>query len=228
MNTNVFVTFTMAWTLAATLFYSRLRQHFSPVHTLQARIEGLQSKVRHERFERLLLSYQFADFRNEVATLLPGAIKKKGPGEKSYPMRTLASVVQDQQNDSVGFQTADSVFQDGIRAYNNGKFEHAIDIFRSVINNHPYSDDVPKAMFLIVNASFNLGEDDQAIDTANQMLNLYPSSELTGYALIRIAKIYENKGRHEDAANIYKTVMKSFPDRGLASLAESKFRQEQD
>jgi len=218
----------LAWTLAASLFYSRLRQHFSPVHVLNSRIVMLQHRVREERFERLLLSYQFADFRNEVATVLPEAIKKKGPGEKGYPLRTLASVTQDQQNDNIGFETADAVFQDGVQAYNSGKFEHAIDIFQSIISNHCYSDDVPKAMFLIVNASFNLGEDDQAIDYANQMLNLYPDSELTGYALIRVAKIYDDKGRHEDAANIYKTVMKSFPDRGLASLAETKFREEQD
>ncbi len=228
MKTNVLVTFALTWTLAVTLFYSRLREHFSPVHTLQSQIEALQNRVREERFQRLLLSYQFADFRTEVATVLPGAIKKAGPGEKGYPLRTLASVVQEPSNDQLGFQTAHSVFQDGIREYNKGHYEQANDIFQALIQNHPYSDDVPKAMFLIVNGSFNIGENDQAIDYANQMLSLYPDNELTGYALIRIAKIYEDQGRHQDAANLYQTVMKSFSNPSLVMLAENKFRQEQN
>lgn len=213
-------------TLALTLFYSRLRQHFSPVHALDARILALQYHVREERFKRLLLSYQFADFRNEVATLVPAAIKRAGPGEESYPQRMLASVVQDQTNPNLGFQTADAVFDQASRQFDKKHYNKANEIFVSLIRNHPYSDDVPKAMFLLVEGSYRVGEYDQAIKYANQMLDLFPENELTGYAMVRLGQIYEIKNRHADAADLYRTVMKSFSNPNLVQLAENHLRQE--
>ncbi len=226
MSSNVLVTFTLTMTLALTLFYSRLRQHFSPIHELHDQIEALQYRVRQQKFKTLLLSYEFADFKTEVATLLPSAIKKEGFGEKSYPQRMLASVVQDQSNDVLGFQTAQSLFNQASRQFNDKNYRAAISIFRSLINNHPYSYDVPKAMFLIVEGSFRLGKYSQAIAYANQMIDLFPANELTGYAMIRMAQIYQIKNRYKGAADIYRTVMKSFSNRELAQLAANGLRQE--
>src|SRR6185312_11489920 len=123
MSTNVLVTYTLTLTLALTVFYGRLREHFSPVHSLQAKIERLNGHIREERFLRLLASYQFADFKTEVATILPQAIHKKGAGEKSFQMRMLASVVEHHSNDVIGFEAAHMMFQKGSDFFDQKKYD---------------------------------------------------------------------------------------------------------
>jgi TolA-binding protein len=227
MSTNVLVTFCLTLTLGITIFYGQLREHFSPVHHLRAEVAHLNQRIREERFQNLLTSYQFADFKTEVATLLPGAIKEKGEGEKSFSQRMLASVVQSHSSDQAGFQRAQIEFEDGSRLFREKKYEEATRVFEDLIQHHPYSTDLPKAMFLIVESSFQTHQYDQLIQYANKMLDVYPDNELTGYALLRLGRIFEFQDRHQEAMDIYKTVIKTFPSRELASLADNALRAEQ-
>jgi TolA-binding protein len=227
MNTNVFVVFTLSLTLAFSYFYTALREYYSPTKELRAEVRALENKVQDERFKNELVEHEITDFRNYVATLLPSAIKAKGDGEKSYPLRSLASVVQKHTNEKLNIETAKLAFESAKKLFRDQKFELATKALNAVVKNHPYSAYLPEAMFLLVESHFQLRENDRSVYWANQMIELYPENELTGYAMIRLGKIFEQQERHEEAMEIYKTVLKSFPQRDLASVADHALRAEQ-
>ncbi len=224
MNTNVFVVYILSLSCTLTYFYAELREYFTPIKHYQEKVSRLEDKVKEERFKHLLTSYEFQDFRAHVGTLLPSAIKEKGEGEKSYPLRTLASVVQKHSSEKLMVARAKAVFETGKTLFRDKKYELAAAKFQELVKEHPYSAYVPESLFLLVEANFILRNYDVCIQAVNKMLDVFPESELTGYAMLRLGKIYELQDRHDEAIDIYKTVLISFPDRGLASLANSSLR----
>ncbi len=228
MSTNMFVVYILAITYGMTLFYTKAREHFTPVDAYKEKIVHLEHKVKEERVKHMLTSYEFQDFRSHVGSILPEAIKKRDVdfknSEKSFPLRTLASVTQRQPSNPLAFTRAKNIFEEGKRLFRDKKYEEAATSFTLLVKKHPYSAYIPEAMFLSIESNFILRRYDQCIEHANRMLDLYPDSELTGYALLRLGKIYEQQERHEEAIEIYKTVVKSFPFRDLASLATQQLR----
>jgi TolA-binding protein len=227
MNTNILVVFILTLTLGMSYLYTSLREFYSPTKDLRHQVAALDEKVKTERFKHLVDSYEFAEFRNYVATILPEAIKEKGDGEKSFQLRSLASVVQNQSNENLAVEQAQMAFDTAKKYFREQKFEDSNRLFALMIKSHPYSAHVPEAMFLMVEGYFQLHQYDQALTAANKMIEVYPDNELTGYAMVRLGKIYEYQDRHEEAMDIYKTVIKSFPQRSLASVAENALRSEQ-
>ena len=227
MNTNIFVAFCLMIACAMTYFYSELREHFSPADLYKEQIATLEKKVTTERLKHLITSYESADFRSYVATLLPEAIKQKDSQEKSYQLRGLASVVQKQNNENLTISRAQAVFDEGKKYFRENKYEEASRSFRFLVKNHPYSAHIPEALFLLVESTYVLREYSDTIAYTNQMLDVYPENELTGYALLRLGKIYELQYRLEEAMDVYKTILKSFPNKEVALLAKSNLREVQ-
>ena len=224
MNTNIFVVYILSMTCALSFFYAELREYYTPIEQYKEKATRLEGKVQEERVKHLLTSYEFQEFRAYVGTVLPKAIQEVGPGEKSYPLRTLASVVQKQSSETLAVARANAIFENGKNLFRNKKYESAVEKFNKVIADHPYSAYVPEALFLLVESQFVLRNYDQCIHAINKMIDLYPESELTGYAMLRLGKVYELQDRHDEAIDIYKTVLISFPDRGIASVANSNLR----
>lgn len=227
MNTNIFVVFTLTLTLGLSYFYTELREFYSPTKGLTREVRALENKISEEKFKHQLTSYEFEDFRNYVATILPKAIEDKHSDEKSYPLRSLASVVQKQTNEKLNVEKAHLIFEEAKRMFRTEKYEIASKSLTVLVKNHPYSAHLPEAMFLLVESHFQMHEYDRCVYWANQMIELYPENELTGYSMIRLGKIFEHQDRHEEAMDLYKTVIKSFPQRDLASIANSALSAEQ-
>lgn len=223
MKTSVFLSFSLILTSAIVYFYGEVRYYFNRPDIYLSQIKNLRQEVAREKFRHQLTSYEFAEFRQYVATLLPDAVKTKD--EKNYPLRSLASVVQKGKNESLLAQRAKDLFERGKAEFRDKKYTLSNRTFMQLLRDHPYSAHIPEAMFLIVEGSYQLQEYDQVISTVNKMVDLYPELELTGYALLRAGKVYEAQERHDEAISIYQTVMRSFPNRGLASLAQDSLRE---
>jgi TolA-binding protein len=224
MNTNVFVVYILVLTLGVSHFYAEVREFYTPVKEYKQKISHLNKKVKQERFKHMLTTYEFADFRAHVATLLPNAIQESGPGEKSYPLRTLASVTQKTVNENLAVQRAKNLFDEGKRFFRDNKFTDAVRALTLLVNKHTYSVHIPEAMFLLVESHYLLNEFDDSVYFANKMIDLFPENELTGYAMVRLGKIYVNKERYEEAIDIFQTVLKSFPQRDVANVARQSLR----
>lgn len=224
MNTNIFVIFCLSVTLGFTYFYAQVREHFSPKDHYAAKIKKLEDVVERERLKHLLTSYEFADFRAHVGTLLPEAIKNKGPGEKSYPLRSLASVVQKSENANLNISRALNLYEESKKLFREKKYSLATQSLKLLIQKHPYSAYIPEAMFLVVESEFVLRNYDECVAYTNRMLDLFPEFELTGYALVRLGKVYEMQERHQEAIEVYQTVLKSFPQRDVANVAQGSLK----
>jgi TolA-binding protein len=224
MNTNLFVVFILSLTCGMTYFYAELREYFNPLDQYKEKVVHLEEKVKEERFRHLLTSYEFQDFRVYVATLLPKAIEEKGPGEKSYQLRGLASVVQKGSNEKLAITRSKVIFEDGKKQFREKNYDIASMKFREILKDHPYSPYVPESLFLLVEINFMTRKYDQCVSYANKLLDLYPENELTGFAMLRLGKVYELQDRQDDAVEIYKTVIKVFPSREIASLASESLR----
>src|SRR5665213_3128106 len=135
MNTNVLVVFILTLTLGVTYFYTSLREFYSPTKSLRQEVSRLEDKVKAERFKHLLTSYAFADFRNYVATVLPKAIQEKGEGEKSFKLRSLASVVQNQTNENLSIERASMAFDTAKKLFREQKLEESNKLFALLIKN---------------------------------------------------------------------------------------------
>lgn len=214
----------MFLSLGMTFFYGQARMYFDRPGPFLERIQELKGDVEQEKFRHLLTKYEFEDFRQHTASLLPAAVKEKGPGEKSYPLRTLASVVQKANKDQFQIRRAQDIFKSAKAAFRGKSFETALRGFTDVIQEHPYSAHVLEAQFLKVESHFQLRQFDQAVRTLDSMVEVFPSHELTGYAMLRVGKIYEYQDRHDDAIRMYETVLQAFPDRNLASVARESLR----
>ncbi len=225
MKNSVFLSFCLILTAGICYFYGEVRYYFNRPEIYVEKIASLKAQVDQEKFRHQLTTYEFQDFRQYVATLMPAAVKENGVDtEKGYPYRSLASVVQKTENDALRIERANQVFERGKGEFRKKKFNDSNRIFSGLIREHPYSAHIPEAMFLIVEGYFQLQEYDQVIETVNKMVDLYPELELTGYALLRAGKVYESQDRHDEAISVYQTVMRSFPQRGLASVAQTSLR----
>jgi TolA-binding protein len=224
MKTSVFVTFCLGLTTVYAYFFGEAKELFHRPDFYLYEIEGLKNNLNQEKLRHLLTQYEFEDFRAHTASILPNAIIKKGPGEKSFPLRSLASVVQKSGSDEVGTIRAKELYERAKQSFRSKKYSNAISDMSELIRKHSYSPHINEAMFLIVESQFQLREYDSVVESVNRMLEIYPEDELTGYALLRLGKVYENKDRHDDAIEIYQTVLKVFPQRDLAALARSSLR----
>ncbi len=223
MKNSVFLSFCLILTAGIAYFYGEVRYYFNRPEIYLSQIKSLHKEVAHEKFRHQLTSYEFHDFRQYVATLLPNAVETKDA--KSYTTRSLASVVQKGKNESLLTQRARLVFEKGKDQFRQKNYLESNKTFTKLLRDHPYSAHVPEAMFLLVEGYFQLQEYDQVISAVNKMVDLYPELEVTGYALLRAGKVYETQERHDEAMSIYQTVIRSFPNRGLASLAQDSLRE---
>lgn len=219
MKSSVYVAYCSMISFLLISFYGEVKEHLASPEPYLRQIDVLRADIKKEELKHFVTAFEFEDFRQYVGTLLPGVIKEKGPGEKSYPYRSLASVTQKSSSETLNIQKAKDVFENGRSEFRSNRYAQAIESFDKLITQHPYSAYLTEAMFLKLESHFQLRQFDGSIAIMEKMVDLFPSSELTGYAILRVGKIYELQDRYDEAVALYQTVLKSFPDRGLAAAA---------
>lgn len=224
MKNNLFLSFCLL--LIAGVVYSNhvFVSYFNRPEIYIAQTNELKDQVLREKFKHDLTTNDFLEFRQYVATLLPEAIEKKGQGEASYQLRSLASVVQNQKSESLVEMKARVLFEKGKTLFRDKNYIEANKVFAKLLKDHPYSAHVPEAMFFAVEGYYHAQEFDKVIDIVNKMVDVHPELEITGYALLRAAKVYELQDRHDEAILFYETVLRTFPQRAIAGTAENALR----
>jgi TolA-binding protein len=224
MKRSVFVSYVLFLTIGFSWFYTATREHFRRPDEYLKKIKILNETVAVEKLRHFRSRYEFMEFRNYVASLLPSAIQQTGEGEKSYPLRGLASLVQSKPNEKLIFNLASVKFEDGKILFRSQKYEDSNQFFSKYIRDYPYSPHIVEAFFLLSEGYYLTRQWDDCARVVNKMIELFPADETTGYAMLRVGKIYEHQERHEEAIQIYETVVKSFPARGIATAATASLR----
>lgn len=203
------------WSLA----YTQFQQYFENPEIYEKEIQKLQLDVAKTQLQKELLKDQLIEFQMEVAKIVPETIKKAPKGERSYPLRNLASLVLTKDQEAYQNSKMKSDLNLSKKHFSEKKYKIASEKLVQFISDYPFSIDITEAFFLLAESYFQLEDYERCLLTVEKMIELFPENELTGFAMIRMGKIYEVQERPEQAVDIYQTILQVFPMRGLASQA---------
>lgn len=222
MKASVLLIFSLVMTVLWTMVFSAARWEYSGVKQYQVEAAHYQKLLKQQELKTALAEIQMSEFRERVATLMPGKIPQNT--EKHYPLRMLASSVRKNNPYLMNLVTAKNLMEKGKRDFRNGEFGKAAQSFKTVISHYSYSPDVVEAYFLYSEGLYQTRNFELCAQTIQTMIELFPDSELTGFAMLRLGRIFEAQKRSSEALDIYKTVVRSFPQRDLASQAVNSIR----
>jgi len=110
-------------------------------------------------------------------------------------------------------QRASSALSRAIIAYNQEKYEDAIDILQSIINDCKGTLSAGVATFYLANAYFFTGDYDNARKYYSEYLDDYKDDEmLSSSSLAGIGACLEQKGRFKQAAEYYRRAADEYPE----------------
>ena len=93
MRLSTFSCLILVFTAGWMQFYSAVRELYNGVGEYKEQIVHLKQHNDSEHLAMTLEREQFLEFRQTVATLMPGVVQEKGEGEEGYVYRSLASTV---------------------------------------------------------------------------------------------------------------------------------------
>ncbi len=195
------------------------RQAFSGVDFLKSRVAELEKEVGREKLRVEIVHHHLSDYQQEVAALLPEAIRQTTDKEATYHLRTLASVIATPQSDRLQIERAAGLFEKGKSQFRLGRYEDSNRMFSGIIKNSPESVYVAEAHFLLSEGQYQMKDFEACVATIEAMITLFPESELTGFALLRLGKIYEFRDRFEDAVEIYRAILSAYQEPALVTQA---------
>ncbi len=185
---------------------------------------ALERQVASERLARIVAEERMLEFRVEVARILPSVLKDKGEGERGFPLRDLASVLQGSDSNEIHQVVVQSMFERAQNLFKNRQYARANTILRKIVEDYSYSIYVPRSYFLLAEGLFQQSEFENFTGVVESMIKLFPSHELTGFILIRLGNLYEMERRFEDAVDLYRKVLRSYPYRDVASQAKESLQ----
>ncbi|HVK60253.1 MAG TPA: tetratricopeptide repeat protein [Bdellovibrionales bacterium] len=207
MKNSWFVGFMSILCASFVALHGVVRDRLSPVKNLEHRIELLTQEKESAEFRTQLANYRLSEYQQQVAALMPEAIKGKSI-EAAYPLRQLASVVTN--SDQLPIERASSLFEKAKQEFRAKNYDKSNRLFALLIETHPDSLHVIESHFLLSEGQFQLRDYDSTVATVEKMLSLFPDNELTAFALLRLGKIFEKQDRLEDAADIYRALLANF------------------
>jgi len=213
---SLFLVFVLAWVC----FYAAVRETYNGISEYKFEVEKLKEALVQERIHTAMNQEYFLEFRQQVALLMPGALKENETGEEGYAVRSLASVATPGNSDVVRGAIVKTLFERGKEHFRNKRYDEACRIFQTVMDRYSYSPFVIESLFLLAESRFQQNELEEATRLIQQMVEQFPQAELTGFAMVRLGKVFEMQSRNDDAVEIYKTVIRSFPQRDVASQAK--------
>ncbi|NQZ18693.1 MAG: outer membrane protein assembly factor BamD [Bdellovibrionales bacterium] len=229
MNKRAIIFASIAMTFIGLLFLADVRYKLNTAKEHKELAEFWKKKVAREQLKKLIALGKFADFKQEVAVLIPEMIieKRKAEAEKQK-LRDMASVIPHEPTHeiSLGF-TAEKILNMGKEKVKKREYKEGVQILERLIHKFPDSHHVVEAHYLIIEAFARQEKNSLVVDHVEKMVELFPENRLTGFALLKVGDVYEIDGRHEDAIRIYKTIVAVYKDPKLLKEAKKAVKEPQ-
>lgn len=211
----------LAMTFLGLLFLAEVRGQLNTAKEHKELAEFWKSRVAREQLKKLIVMGKFADFKQDIALIIPDQVKQKNLDEDQQKLRNLASIIPHvgSQEITLGY-SAEKMLTNGKNAVIKREYDEGIKTLEKLIQKFPDSLHVIEAHYLIVEAYSQQDKNTQVIQWVDKMVELFPENRLTGYALLKIGNLYEVDGRHEDAIKIYKTIVAVYRDPKLVAQAQ--------
>ena len=225
MQRSSFAAYILLLTLAWMQVYGAVRQTFGDEARARVEARHLRDQVRALKVARSLDREALLEFRQNVATLMPDALRTLGRGRAGYPVRALASVVSPGViDDSTRAIIAQTLFERGKKLFEQKKYADSNKVFEQMTQRYSYTSYVIESYFLLAEGQYQIGELQSAVLTINHMIELFPQDEMSGFAMVRLGHIFQERNHNDQAVDVYKTVMRTFPQRDVAAQAKASLR----
>ncbi|MEC9281120.1 MAG: outer membrane protein assembly factor BamD [Bdellovibrionota bacterium] len=215
MSLRSFNTFILMLLIGLMNVFYIYKDHYSEERFLQEKLNHTNAQLEKERLENYLVNYHYREFQQNVASLIPEAVKSQ---PYNYSLRNLASIVDSPI--PIELESATQLFKKGDRLYKDKKYELAIVEFKKIQNFYTDSVHLPEAVFLLAECQYQLKNFEEAVSSIEFLVSQFPEHILTGYALIRLGRINEKYERTDDAILNYQLVSKRFKQKDLRQQAE--------
>ena len=206
-------------TLGSMLFLAEMRHQLNGADEQRQLAVFWKKRVAVEQLNKALIHDRFADFKQEVALLIPDAYSDQQRVEDKNKLRDLASVIPHEKLKIQLGVTADRLLKEGKDSVIARDYDKGIKSLQKLIDTYPDSHHNVEAHYLIMEAYFNMHKTDQALKLIDAMVELFPENRLTGFALLKLGGIYERQSRHEEALYTYRIILSSFSDKNLIAEA---------
>ena len=110
-------------------------------------------------------------------------------------------------------------YDQGVRAFNQGQYDDAIQQFRDYIHDEPQSPYADDAQFWIGESSLRKGQYSNAIKEFNQVVLRYASGDRSAASLLKLADVFSRIGDQVDARLSLQKLVNRYP--GSAEAAEA-------
>ncbi len=210
MKNIVFFSFTLLLTASIFVFYVVVNNELSGVDLLVIENKLLKHELKKSTLKQELIKFHFETYRQDVAEILPEVLLKKSKGERSFPLRSLASVTQRHSNDRVFSRLGKKLFIRGQRAFRLGGYKESVKALEVFVSDYSYSRHVIEAYSLLTESYYQLGDLEKSVKFIEAMVDQFPNHELTGFALVRMGTILSQQDRRDEAGQVYMTVMEAY------------------
>jgi tol-pal system protein YbgF len=205
----------------------------SRIDTMAQQTQGLSDNLQDVQARVGKLSQQLTDMQNLLqsidgklsgnapvpATSNPGA---SGPGPSSS--NGAGSPAYAGSMPAMTPISADTLYQNGLRDYNTGKYDLAHQEFADYIHNFPSNDLASNAQFYLGEILYAQGNYKDALNAYDAVLVNYPHSFKLADSLLKKAMAEQELGMKTSATRDLRDVVRRFPGSDAARRAQAKLR----
>lgn len=226
MNKTALTFTSLVMTFVGLLFLSEVRGKLNGAKENAQLAQFWKERVAREQLKKLLVKGQFADFKQDVALLLPQYMEERKVEKEKQRLRDLASVIPHEGTHEITLgYSAEKLLKDGKELVAKREYKDGTKKLKKLISRFPDSFHVIEAHYLIIEAYSQQDKNSLVIEWVDKMVELYPDNRLTGWGLLKVGALYELDGRHEDAIRIYKTIIAVYDDSGLITKAKNSVKE---
>ncbi len=225
MNKTALTLTSLIMTFVGLVFLAEVRGTLNGAKEYQELASFWKSKVAREQLKKLIAMGRFADFKQDVAVLIPSQLDRNNNKDQKQELRNLASVIPHENANSISLgESAKKLLERGKAKVKKREFKEAVQLLTKLVNKFPDSHHLVEAHYLLIEAFSQQNQNINVITWVDKMVELYPDNRLTGYAMLKVGGIYEIDGRPEDAIRVYKTIVAVYADKKLISQAQVAVR----
>jgi tol-pal system protein YbgF len=206
----------------------------SRIDTMAQQTQGLSDNLQDVQARVGKLSQQLTDVQNLLQSIdgkvsgnapAPGGSNPGAPGPGMSSNNTAGNSPYAGGMPAMAPISADTLYQNGLRDYNTGKYDLAHQEFADYIHNFPSNDLASNAQFYLGEILYAQGNYKDAINAYDAVLVNYPHSFKLADSLLKKAMAEQELGMKTSATRDLRDVVRRFPGSDSARRAQAKLRE---
>ena len=202
----------------------------SRIDAMAQQTQGLSDNLQDVQARVGKLSQQLTDMQNLLQSI-DGKVSGNAPAPGASNPGAPPGPGTNSNNGGAGGMpavapiSADTLYQNGLRDYNTGKYDLAHQEFADYIHNFPSNDLASNAQFYLGEILYAQGNYKDAINAYDAVLVNYPHSFKLADSLLKKAMAEQELGMKTSATRDLRDVVRRFPGSDSARRAQAKLRE---